>query len=485
MKKGNVKKRVIKKDTTTKNNSVSNEGVNKSNEVVKQSNEIVKQSNEIVKQSISQDVKKISVLFYVWVNIPHSYAIVNCFQLVHLYKLYGPNGRKGHRMNFYITEAPYYNPAWTNAKQLVYSEEYNEIIRNLPIHNGEPVDIIYRQTYPYNINVTEEDKDIPKCVFYTSEFAQLNHTYFTVEKPDDLPAERYDEYISVFLHQFDNIHFTAPSNWSARGLIKFLSNKEEHERNRMITHGVDSTIFYKKYDNTRRKVRAMYNVKEGDILMMNIGAMTTNKGILLIIEALHNMVNKLKRPQYKLLLKGSGDLYACQQFLESYFIRFKQVGIMSDEDIQNLYKHIIFTNKTLSYGQINDLFNAADLYISPYLAEGFGLTMLEALAAGLHVLVPQTGSTKEYIEDIYNNGGEPFITYVDSLITVDSMGMCQNSIPMNNLMSSLLNNESKIKSKKSRLSYITMKKYIETNYSWYKVAELLYTYLDDIVEKRI
>jgi hypothetical protein len=56
---------------------------------------------------------------------------------------------------------------------------------------------------------------------------------------------------------------------------------------------------------------------------------------------------------------------------------------------------------------------------------------------------------------------------------------------MNNLMSSLLNNESKIKIKKSRQAYIAMKKYIEANYSWYKVAELLYTYLEDIVEKRI
>ena len=67
------------------------------------------------------------------------------FQLVHLYKLYGPSGKKGHKMNFYITEAPYYNPAWTNVKQLVYSDEYNKILTSLPIHNGEPVDIIYRQ----------------------------------------------------------------------------------------------------------------------------------------------------------------------------------------------------------------------------------------------------------------------------------------------------------------------------------------------------
>ena len=41
------------------------------------------------------------------------------------------------------------------------------------------------------------------------------------------------------------------------------------------------------------------------------------------------------------------------------------------------------------------------LYISPYLAEGFGLTMLEALASGLRVLVPRTGSASDYIDPIY------------------------------------------------------------------------------------
>jgi glycosyltransferase involved in cell wall biosynthesis len=124
------------------------------------------------------------------------------------------------------------------------------------------------------------------------------------------------------------------------------------------------------------------------------------------------------------------------------------------------------------------------LYISPYLAEGFGLTMLESLAAGLNVLVPRSGSTHEYMNDIYNNGGEPFIYYIDSEVTVDPNGLCQNNITMNNLMSTLLINEQKFKQVKSVETYTNMKKYIENDYSWYKVAELLYDYLDDIVEDR-
>lgn len=433
-----------------------------------------------------KESKKISVLFEGWRLLQHSYGQVTAFQLIHLWKLYGPNGKYGHKINFYVTEAPYYNPNWKNTQKLVYSDEYNDILRNMREYNDEQVDIIYRQTYPYNINVNEDNKDIPKCVFYTSEFSQINHAYFQIEKPPELDASYYDDYISVFLKQFNNIYFTSPSVWSSRGMIRYLENVENSPRNRIVTHGVDTSIFYKHKDSKKRaEIRKMYNVKDTDILMINIGAMTTNKGILLTLEALHNLVNKLKKTHYKLLLKGSGDLYMCKEFLETYFVQFQQRGVMTQQEIDNLYNHIIFTNKTLSYAAINDLFNASDVYISPYLAEGFGLTMLESLAAGLNVIVPKTGSTQEYMNDIYNNGGQGYIFYVDSTVSHDQNGLCQNNITMNSLMSTLLNNEQKFKEVKPLSSYQTMKSYIEKDYSWFKVAELLYEYLLDIVEKRV
>lgn len=438
----------------------------------------------IIKKAESS--KRLRVLFEGWRLLQHSYGQVTAFQLIHLWKLYGPNGKYGHKIDFYVTEAPYYNPNWKNTQKLVYSEEYNNILTNMKEYNDEKIDVIYRQTYPYNINITEENKDIPKCVFYTSEFSKINHGYFQIEKPSELNDTHYDEYIRVFLEQFNNIYFTSPSVWSSRGMIPYLNNNEESPRNRIITHGVDTSIFYRHKNNLKRnEIRKMYNVKDSDILMINIGAMTTNKGILLILEALHNLVNKLKKTQYKLLLKGSGDLYMCKEFLEAYFIQFRQKGTMTQEQIDNLYKHIIFTNKTLSYSAINDLFNASDLYISPYLAEGFGLTMLEALASGLNVLVPKTGSTREYMNDIYNNGGEEYIYYVDSAVVQDPNGLCQNNITMNNLMSTLLNNEEKFKQVKSTESYNKVQSYIEKDYSWYKVAELLYTYLYEIANEQI
>jgi len=424
------------------------------------------------------------VLFHSWHTLSHSYGIVAAFLLIHLYKNYGPDGKiKKNAIDIYVEEAPFFNPEWNNKKKWVYSEEYNNILKNLKVYNSEPIDIIYRQTYHYNINVTNENKNIPKCVFYTSEFAKLSETYFSLQKPTDLEPTKYNDYIKLFLDNFKNIYFTAPSEWSARGMISYLNNNETSPRNRIITHGVDTSIFKKLDDQTiRNQIRNRYNVKNTDILMINIGAMTTNKGILLILECLNILVNRQFKKEYKLMLKGSGELYKCKDFLNIYFDEFKKNGKMTSEEIDNLLEnHIIFTDKTLSFERINDLFNACDLYISPYLAEGFGLTMLESLAAGLPVLVPKTGSTKEYIEAIYNNGGNEYITYVDSVVGINQDSLCQNVITVEDLLSVFNNTDFTV----PKQNYLQMINYINKELSWDHVSTLLFEYLNEIVSDKL
>lgn len=419
-----------------------------------------------------------------WTQIAHSYAICNCFQIIHLYLNYGPNGKiKKNAIDIYIEEAPYFNPDWNNKKKWIYSEEYNNILKNLKLYNGEYIDIMYSMTYPYNINVTNENKDIPKCIFYTSEFAKLTEHYFGLEKPSNMDSSKYNDYIKLFIDNFKNIYFTSPSNWSSRGMIEYLNNNETSQRNRVITHGVDTSIFKKHDDNfIRNQIRQKYKVKQDEILMINIGAMTTNKGIKIILEVLNTLVNRQLNKKFKLMLKGSGELYQCKTFLNMYFDEFKKNQIMTEIEIDNLLQnHIIFTEKTISFERINDLFQACDVYVSPYLCEGFGLTMLESLASGIPVLVPKTGSTKEYIEAIYNNGGSEYITYVDSVVGMDQNGLCQNIITTENLLSVLLNTDFKKKKK----SYRQMINYINKELSWNRVSTLLFDYLNYIVTNNV
>jgi len=403
------------------------------------------------------------VLFSGWTLVPHSYACVNCFQIVHLYKNYKKE------VEIYIDERPYFQPHWNNAKKLVYTEEYNKILKSLKRWNGEEVDIIYSITYPYNI-IGSSTK---KCVFYTAEFSNLDSNYFMLDK--ESCNGMTDEFLSDYVNNSNhNLWFTSPSEWSSEGMRKY---NVPDNRNRVITHGVDASIF--KRDLTKREeVRAFYKVKETDTLIINIGAMTQNKGIMILLEALNRIVNKLGKTNFKLLLKGTGDLYQSKQFLELYFEDFQKRNIMTNKEVDILLgNHIIFTDKTLSYAKINDLYNAADLYVCPYLAEGFGLVPLECLSSGCQVIVPRTGSTKEYIEDIYKNGGDKFIRYVNSEVLLYHKNAKQNFISVDDVMEAIL----KPLGDFDEVAYEDMRKFIEESYSWNKVSQLLYDYLKTIV----
>jgi glycosyltransferase involved in cell wall biosynthesis len=402
----------------------------------------------------------ITVLFEGWRLLQHSYGNVLAFLLIHLWKQYGPD--KMNEIIFYVRECSYHDINWKNNQKLTYSLEYNRILKNLKQYNGEKVDIIYRQTYPYNLEPPQTPTPTPVCVFYTSEFAVLNNSYFHHDPRQD---------IKNYLIKNPNFYFTAPSEWSSRGMTPYLDDKK---RNQIISHGVDTSIFYRNSnDSIRRQIRRKYNVLDNEILLINIGAMTMNKGIFLILESLHHLVIIQKLP-FKLLLKGMTDLYKSREFVDAYI---NHLGYNKT----TLKSHIIFIDGTLNYSEINDLFNASDLYISPYLAEGFGLTMLEALASGLRVLVPRTGSACDYIDPIYKNGGKSYIYYVDSVVIQDGSGLYKNQIDKSSIINILSKNICDIKITLDDKTYLLLKKYIKNNYSWYKVSTDLYNYFMDII----
>jgi len=403
------------------------------------------------------------VLVQGWTEIPHSYAMVNCFQLMQLAK---------HKdVELYVQEMPYFRKEWENVKKLVYGKENNELIKSIKEWNGEDIDVVYSITFPYNIVPFVHNKVIPKCVFYTSEFSSLDKTYFTCDFEKafvDVEAIK-----GTINYPGNRLFFTAPSEWSARGL-KLLDVPTE--RNAVISHGVDGNIFKRCSQETRAKIRAFYKVKEKDILLVNIGAMTGNKGIALIISALHQIVNIVGRKEYKILFKGTGDLYTSKGFLEQTLNSLTNIKKKHMDNL--LANHIIFTDKTLSYERINELFSAADLYVSPYLAEGFNLVALEALTAGLPVLVPTTGSTKEFIGDIFDNGGQNFINYVESNV-FQKGDLRQNIIAIEELVKSLLWFK-----REERQGYEKMRKYILKEYSWENVVNKLVEYLKGHVEQK-
>ena len=374
---------------------------------------------------------------------------------------------------------PYFQAHWNNAKKQVYSEEYDSILKSLKRWKGEDVDVVYSITYPYNIQTI--GGNVKKCVFYTSEFSKLDSKYFMLGNGKSCEGMGEDFITTHVNNSENNLWFTSPSQWSSEGMREY---GVPDSRNRVITHGVDTTTF--KRDRTNRsKVRAFYKVDDSETLILNVGAMTQNKGIMLLLESLNVIVNRMGDKSFKLLLKGTGDLYQSKSFLELYFEDFQRRGVMSKSEVDTLLQnHIIFTDKTLSYAKINDLYNACDVYVCPYLAEGFGLVPLECLSSGCKVIVPTTGSTMGYINDIYLHGGKDFITYVTSEVHTFQGGLKQNVIDVRELTRVIVEHKENYKSDNLD-AYKEMQRYIESEYSWNKVSKLLYDYLKTIVSTNV
>ncbi|NBU34015.1 glycosyltransferase [bacterium] len=406
------------------------------------------------------------VLFKGWTRVPHSYAMVNCFQMVALKRRFKDD------IDIYVQEMDYYQEHWNKAQKWVYNADMIKILKSFKEYAGEPVDLVYSITYPYNVTSVPGAK---KCVFYTSEFSALDRNYFVLNGNSVMT----EGVIKQYLQSHPDIYFTSPSEWSARGM-RLLGLPDS--RNRTITHGIDPDTF--RLLNKPTNVRDFYNIADTDILLMNIGAMTKNKGITLIIETLNELVNRRGLIHYKLLLKGTGDLYETSTFVRSYLQEFVNSGIMTKAELDLLVEeYIIFTDKTLSYEKINELYNAADIYVSPYLAEGFNLTTLEALAAGLPVIVPQSGSTQEYIDAIKANGGGEFVKHVPTqVITFTNTGFRQNVIQSIDLTQTVLDAEKAIYELRKTKAYLypAMREYITSHYSWDNVAGELMDYFKDI-----
>ena len=200
--------------------------------------------------------------------------------------------------------------------------------------------------------------------------------------------------------------------------------------------------------------------------------------------------NNLK--QFKITFKGLQDLYQSNEMLQVYFQQLVGMGAQQ-EHLEYLVsnKHIDFFSDTLSFDNMRCMYNLCDVYISPYIAEGFNITPLEALACGTPIIVPQTGSTKDYIDDISSKIPEEVCNkYIYKINTsVEEHGNKFMNKYTDNTVLELSNKVIEIYNKKMSIietqemeSYKVLKEVLERDYSWTHVAELLENYFRDIIQ---
>ena len=295
-----------------------------------------------------------------WHFIPHSYAVVNQFQSLQL--LQQPGLRLAHR------DIPYFDPSWQPVDGL-FPPADEAAIRNIPLATpDEQPDALLRIAYPYNYGPSPAKRTY---VFGTAEYGCVPpHVYIGAQSLQQVMSET-------------NITLITPSNWSRQG---FIRSGADPGRVVVIPHGVDPELFHPLEHKQRELLRSQFGWD--GFTFLSLGAMTGNKGIALLLKAFINVAQR--HPQTRLVLKGLNGLYDSKG-------RLKQlVGALTTDEMRILEPRLIWLENTLGFADMAQLYQAADAYVSPYLAEGFNMPVLEAAACGTLVICTRGGATDDF-----------------------------------------------------------------------------------------
>lgn len=170
-----------------------------------------------------------------------------------------------------------------------------------------------------------------------------------------------------------NIFFSTKVLFDSKEQIYFLSDNGFNQSkfyliNNGSIKGVNSNIFFKYDLNKRNILRKRYNITPSSKVILYMGRMDKEKGILYLLDSFKNIANNYKN--ILLLLVGKDEM---------------QISSKLKLEYSAIRKKIIYINHNSSPEEI---YNLADIFCLPSTREGFGNVVIESSA----VEIPVVGS---------------------------------------------------------------------------------------------
>ncbi len=164
----------------------------------------------------------------------------------------------------------------------------------------------------------------------------------------------------------------------------------------VIPNGIDLAAFRPRAGD-RGEVRRKFGIDGDELLVLSVGRLSKEKGHDVLIEAFAQVADRL--PRARLMVVGDGperkaleEKSRCPS-LESLLGRW---GQGQGQPGKANSARVLFPGHR---DDVARLLAAADLFVLPSRYEGFGLAVLEAMAAGVPVIASQVGGVPEIIRD--------------------------------------------------------------------------------------
>ena len=374
-----------------------------------------------------------NILIEGWRGINHSFSLVNQWQIIELSK----------SCKIFFKDVPFVSEKWDKKKNFSgLDKNLQNFINDIPKPEKNQIhDITYRISFPFNFNNKFKSKIL--FVFGNCENKVLSKSKYINDIPQRL---KYNK--NFFIH--------TPSKWCKEG---YLSAGFREEQVIVVPHGVNEKTFYVISDEEKINVRKEYGIENDAFILTNVGAMTENKGVEILIAAYGILKKKIDNLQ--LILKDQSNLYEIKT--DYLFDKLKKSEFNKRYKIINdkMMSGIKIVSKNLNFKEIRNLYAITDCYVSPYRAEGFNLTPLEAAACGSQIVITKGGCTDDYYNPCLGYQIESNEKKINDLYLLE---------PKIDSLVSIL--EEKIINKSDNYK-IERSKYVNKNFSWDKVVSKL------------
>lgn len=211
--------------------------------------------------------------------------------------------------------------------------------------------------------------------FLATSFTQVkwvatNHVWHSTDK-----KLRFYEGLDAFVLKFAALIFTVSQDIKDDLLNRGFKNHNIH----VIHNGIAINQFG---DNSARKhLRSNWNIFENDVLLTIVGRLAPEKGHEILFKALSNLT---QYPFIKCLVVGEGLL---------------------KNDLESSIKRLNLSNQVIFAGIRTDMpavYSACDILINSSFIEGLPMTILEAMASHLPMIVTKVGAVPQVIRNQVN-----------------------------------------------------------------------------------
>jgi glycosyltransferase involved in cell wall biosynthesis len=303
-----------------------------------------------------------SVTIEGWRLLPHSYSLWAQYLALELLD------RPGLEVFFRDADMP--DARWAPTRGVLPAAQEDRVLAIPAPPPGSTPDLLARIVFPYDYSPSEARRTL---VFGTAEYGIVPNNFVKGGVP-----------IAQAVSSSGHTAVTC-TKWSQQG---FLRSGVKARQMAMVICAVDPAVFRPAGEERRAALRAQLGWTDQFVLLHN-SSLGWNKNVEAMLEAMLVLMDEA--PNLRLVIKGMDALYTSSAVID-------RIGGALDARVrERLMSRVSYIGRSMGMEDLATLYQAADCYVCPYLAEGFNMPALEAAACGVPVICTGGGSSDDFM----------------------------------------------------------------------------------------